>query len=206
MSFVIAIAGGSGSGKTTIAERVAQRLAAPLIAEDDYYFCRTTFPAFDEDTHDFDAPEAKDHALLQAHLALARRGEAFAKPLYDFTEHARRGESATVAPGRFLVLEGLHAFAAPSLRAVIDLAVYIDAPEALRFARRLARDTAVRGRSEAFVHAQFQRTVQPAHAASVEPQKAIADLVIEIRAADDFSHADAHAAQIEAEARRRLGA
>ncbi|MGE0045860.1 MAG: uridine kinase, partial [Hyphomonadaceae bacterium] len=89
MSFIVAIAGGSGAGKSTIAAALAERLGAraALIAEDDYYICRTAFAAFDETTHDFDRPEAKDHALLAAHLAHARRGEAFEKPVYRHADH-----------------------------------------------------------------------------------------------------------------------
>ncbi|NWG52409.1 MAG: uridine kinase [Hydrogenophilaceae bacterium] len=205
MAFIIGIAGGSGSGKTTIAARTALRLAAPLIAEDDYYLCRTMFPDFDESTHDFDSPGAKDHALLIAHLDAARRGERFVKPLYDFTRHARRAETEVMAVSRFLVIEGLHVFATPPLRAAVDLAVYVDAAESVRLARRLDRDVRERGRSERFVRAQFARTVTPAHAASVAPQRRIADIVIDTTDENDLACAEAHAARIAAEALRRSG-
>ncbi|MBI1186801.1 MAG: AAA family ATPase [Alphaproteobacteria bacterium] len=206
MAFIIGIAGGSGSGKTTIAARAARLLAAPLIAEDDYYHCRTTFVAFDEATHDFDAPESKDQALLVAHLTAARRGESFAKPLYDFTRHARRGDVERIAAAPFLLIEGLHAFASPDLRAAIDLAVYVDAEETVRLQRRIERDVRERGRSEAFVRAQFARTVIPAHRASVAPQRETADVVIDTTEEHDLIRADVHAAHIAAEARRRSGA
>ncbi|MGE0829543.1 MAG: uridine kinase [Hyphomonadaceae bacterium] len=180
MTTIIAIAGGSGAGKSAVARALAPLIgaSAALIHEDDYYHCRTRFPAFDPATHNFDLPAAKDHALLIQHLAAARAGRGFEKPLYDFTTHSRRAETEWIAPARALILEGTHVLASAPLRAQIDFSVFIDMDESLRLARRLARDTVERGRSAESVRAQFAQTVQPAHAQSVAPQQAFADLTL----------------------------
>ncbi len=197
MGRIIAISGGSGAGKTTLARRLSILLGAQLIAEDDYYICRTMIAGFDPAKYDFDAPGAKDHALLADHLACARAGEAFDKPLYDFTEHRRLAQTERVAPAPLLILEGLHALS-PVLRAQIDLGVFLEAKESLRLARRLARDVATRGRTREDVIAQFARTVAPAHATSVAPQRAQADLVLVSTAQGGEEEARAHAAAIAA--------
>jgi uridine kinase len=207
MAYIVAIAGGSCAGKTTIARALAAQLrdrAIALVAEDDYYHCSTTIPGFDDRTYDFDAPSAKDHALLAAHLVLARRGEAFAKPLYDFTTHQRRPQSETVPPSEILILEGMHAFAADALRAAVDLAVYVEADETLRLERRLARDVPLRGRTHAGVRAQFDATVRPGHERWVAPQRERADLVlVSIGAAQE---AEVHALTLADALAQRLSA
>jgi uridine kinase len=208
MVYVIAIAGGSGAGKTTIARKLAALLGETciLLPEDDYYRCRTTFTGFDASTHDFDDPQAKDHALLAEHLESARRGEAFQRPLYDFVGHARLAETALVEPRDFIVLEGLHVLASPRVRAAIDLAVFVEADEPLRLARRLERDVNQRGRSAVSVRRQFFRTVRPAHAASVVPQRAYADLVLVSTSEADRAEPDELATRIFHEVRTRLAA
>lgn len=206
MGLIIAITGGSGSGKTTIAARVAQRLDANLIAEDDYYTCRSNYPAFDERTHNFDTPAAKDHALLASHLQAARRGEAFDKPLYDLKTHERRPQTERIEARPFLVLDGIHAFASEALRAAADLKIFVDTDEAVRLQRRLVRDVEERARKAEIVLYQFENFVRPAHAATVEPQRAFADLVIRDAGGADFAEADAHAERIAALARARQGA
>jgi uridine kinase len=192
MPRIIAITGGSGAGKTTLARALAGRLDASLIAEDDYYICASTIPGFDPATHNFDAPAAKDHALLAAHLSLARQGAAFDKPRYDLTTHRRLPGDERVTPGATLIVEGIHLLASPELRALFDLKIFVAAEEAVRLERRLARDIAARARTSEAVLAQFSAHVRPMHQAHVEPQRAFADLVL-------HSPADADAARIEAD-------
>src|SRR5262249_24104050 len=144
-----AITGGSGSGKTTIAQALARRLGAGavVIAEDDYYRCSSTLKDFDPATFNFDAPEAKEHSLLRQHFAMAKRGDGFDKPLYDLVSHRGRSNVERIARADTLIVEGIHLLAHEDLRALFDLKVYVDADEALRLGRRMIRDVAERGRA-----------------------------------------------------------
>ncbi|MBL8549099.1 MAG: MmcQ/YjbR family DNA-binding protein [Hyphomonadaceae bacterium] len=206
MGFIVGIAGGSCAGKTTIARALAQITGGTLIAEDDYYICSTAIPGFDPASHDFDAPAAKDHALLATHLAAARRGEAFEKPLYDFTLHQRRNARETVSPRPVLILEGLHVFTSDLLKQAIDLKVYMEADEDLRVARRMERDVAARARTAESIEAQIRRSVLPGHARWVAPQKTSADLILTCTgdAGGAEAHAQTIAGAIEAAIRERL--
>lgn len=194
---IIAITGGSGAGKTTVARAVAQKLGAGavVIAEDDYYRCASSVPDFDAATHNFDAPDAKEHALLCEHLALARSGAAFDKPVYDLVTHMRLPKVERIVHAQTLIVEGIHLLAPANLRELFDLKVFIEADEALRLARRMIRDVETRGRTPRSVMAQFFATVRPMHEAHVAPQRAFADLVL-------ASPPDAGPAQAEADARR----
>ncbi len=199
MTRIIAITGGSGAGKSMLARALAVKLDAALIAEDDYYRCRSFYPNFDAETHNFDAPDAKEHDLLREHLTLAREGRAFDKPLYDLADHSRRSETERVAPGAALIVEGIHLLTSPALRALFDLKVFVAADEALRLGRRMIRDVETRDRSAHSVLAQFFANVRPMHDLHVEPQRAYADLVLN-------SPADANPAHAEADVRRILAA
>ncbi|MEQ1619719.1 MAG: AAA family ATPase, partial [Terricaulis sp.] len=195
MTRIIAITGGSGAGKSTLARALAWRLNAPVIAEDDYYRCRTSYLRFDAATHNFDAPDAKEHDLLCEHLSLARAGVAFEKPLYDLSTHRRLETTQRVDPGASMIVEGLHLLATPALRALFDLKVFIDADEALRLERRMLRDIELRDRSAQSVLAQFFENVRPMHELHVEPQRNFADLVL-------LSPPDASKARVEADSER----
>ncbi|MEZ5996767.1 MAG: uridine kinase [Hyphomonadaceae bacterium] len=201
MARIIAITGGSGAGKTTVARALARRLGAMVIAEDDYYRCASTIADFDAATHNFDAPEAKDHTLLRAHLDMARGGARFEKPLYDLVTHRRRAEGETVAPGETLIVEGIHLLAAPDLRALYDFSVFIEADEAVRLGRRMIRDVEARGRTPRAVLAQFFASVRPMHEKHVTPQRAFADLVLNSPPDAGPEHAEADAARIESRLR-----
>lgn len=196
--FLIAITGGSGAGKTTLARALAHKLGATVIAEDDYYRCATTIRDFDAAFQNFDAPDAKDHDLLRRHLAAAKDGLAFDKPLYDLVTHRRLAETERVAPAHALIVEGIHLLVASDLRALFDLKVFIDADEALRLGRRMIRDVEARGRSPRSVLTQFFANVRPMHETHVAPQRAHADLVLTAAFADNPESAERDAAQIAA--------
>jgi uridine kinase len=195
---IIAITGGSGAGKTTVARALARRLGASavVIAEDDYYRCASTIPGFDAATHNFDAPDAKEHALLREQLALAKSGEAFDKPVYDLVTHRRKADVERIVHADHVIVEGIHLLAAPELRPLYDLSVFMESDEALRLGRRMIRDVESRGRSPRSVLTQFFTTVRPMHERYVAPQRALADIVIACPYDAGPAHADACAAQI----------
>lgn len=176
---ILYIGGGSASGKTELARALARARPDMLtLTEDDYYRCATTIPGFDAARYNFDEPVAKDLALLGAHLSALRRGEAIERPAYDMASHSRLAKGVVCAPAPLIVLEGLHALCAPDLRALFDVAVFVDAPEELRLARRLLRDVRHRGRSVDSVIDQFRSTVRSMHELHIAPQKAQVDLVL----------------------------
>jgi uridine kinase len=198
MTKLVAITGGSGAGKTTIAQALARRLGdgAVVVAEDDYYRCASTIPDFDAARYNFDAPQAKQHDLLGEHLALAKSGEAFDKPLYDLVTHRRKPEVERIVHADYLIVEGLHLLATPELARLFDLKVFIEAGESLRLGRRMIRDVEARGRTPRAVLAQFFSTVEPMHETHVAPQRALADLVLVASPLADSAHADYDAARI----------
>lgn len=198
MTKIIAITGGSGAGKTTVARALTQRLGAGavVIAEDDYYRCSSSVANFDAATHNFDAPSAKEHELLRAHLALAKSGAAFDKPVYDLITHRRLPEVERIAHADWVIVEGIHLLAADDLRDLFDFAVFMHADESLRLGRRMIRDAETRGRTPRSVLAQFFNTVRPMHELHVEPQRALADLVFNCPFDAGPAHAEASAAQI----------
>jgi len=200
MTRTIAITGGSGAGKTTIARALARRLGAGavVIAEDDYYRCASTIPNFNAATHNFDAPEAKEHDLLLSHLQLAKSGEAFDKPVYDLVTHRRKPEVERIVHADIVIVEGILLLAAAQLRPIFDLKIYVNADESVRLARRMIRDVEQRGRTPRSVMSQFFMTVRPMHEAYIEPQREVADLVLECPYDAGPDHAEANAAEIAA--------
>jgi uridine kinase len=200
MTRIVAITGGSGAGKTTLARALARRLGAGavVVAEDDYYRCASTIRDFDAATYNFDAPDAKEHELLRAHLALAKSGQAFDKPVYDLVTHRRKPDVERIAHADVVIVEGIHLLADAALRKLFDVKVYVDADEALRLGRRMIRDVEARGRTPRMVLTQFFSTVRPMHARYVEPQRAHADLVLDSPFDAGPERADADAAQIAA--------
>jgi uridine kinase len=179
--FVVGIAGGSGSGKTALAGALAEALhplSVARLAQDAYYRDRSGWPAAARERLNFDAPEAFDLDLLVEHLAALGRGRPVRPPVYCFATHCRQGLGAPVPPGQVVLVEGLLLFAEARVRERLDLRVYLDAPEPLRLARRLARDVRERGRTERSVVLQCRRSALPAHRRWVEPSRAWADLVL----------------------------
>ncbi len=181
MSSIIAIAGGSCSGKTTLARYLQAHLGESrcmLIRQDDYYHDIRDRAEGDE-IPNFDVPEALDFAQLGSDLASLKRGEAVCLPNYDFATHQRRLPSEAQSPRPFTIVEGILLLCAPEVRAISDHKVFMACDKKLRFERRLSRDVAERERTEEFVRHQFSTEVEPAHQKYVEPSAGYADLVIQ---------------------------
>jgi uridine kinase len=179
--FVLGIAGGTGSGKTTVAERLVAGLAqhpVVLIDHDAYYRDRSGLSAAERSRINYDHPEAIETELLVAHLADLRAGCTVEIPQYDFRQHVRRAETRRIEPAPVVIVEGILVLAEASLRAQMDLKVFVDTDADIRLMRRLERDIEQRGRTFAQVRDQYAASVRPMHLAFVEPSKRFADLVI----------------------------
>lgn len=178
---LVGIAGGSGSGKSSLAGTLVTTLGpaqAARLAHDAYYRDRATLPAPARAALDYDMPEAFDQTLFLDHLAALRAGRPVRPPVYCFATHRRTGHATPVAPRPIVIVEGILLLWDPAARAALDLRIYLDAPERVRLERRLARDVAERGRTADDVLAQFASTVREAHRTYVEPTRAMADLVL----------------------------
>jgi uridine kinase len=179
--FVLGIAGGTGSGKTTVAERLVAGLAqhpVVLIDHDAYYRDRSRLSAAERQGINYDHPDAIETELLVAHLANLRAGRTVEIPQYDFRHHVRRAETRRIEPAPVVIVEGILVLAEETLRAQMDLKIFVDTDADLRLMRRLERDIEQRGRTFAQVREQYAATVRPMHLAFVEPSKRFADLVI----------------------------
>ena len=177
----VGLAGGSGAGKSSLARELARALGPErvlVLTCDSYYRDRPELDAAARAAQNFDHPDALETELLAAQLDALRAGRAVDVPSYDFALHRRRAETRRTEPRELVVVDGLLVLCDAALRARFDLRVFVAAPEPLRLERRLARDVAERGRSPESVRAQLAATVQPMHAAFVEPSRAHADLVV----------------------------
>ncbi len=177
----LGIAGGTGSGKTTISQEVCRVLGgdcAALVHQDSYYLDRSLLPSDDRDRINFDHPRAFDWKLLKKQVKTLRDGRAVNKPMYDFHTHSRMPETVRVEPRPVLIIEGILVFDDPELRSMIDIKVYVDADADVRFIRRLERDVRERGRSLESIVDQYMVTVRPMHLQFVEPTKRYADVII----------------------------
>ncbi|MGL4424410.1 MAG: uridine kinase [Gemmataceae bacterium] len=179
--FILGIAGGSGSGKSTIVDQLLELPDAPPVAHlphDAYYHTRSLMPTTVRDTENWDHPDALDNDLFVEHLQQLKAGHPVERPVYDFSKHARASATIRVAAGPVLVVEGILVFALPAIRELMDLKVYIDTPADLRILRRLQRDVNERGRTVDSVVQQYHGTVRPMHDRFVEPSKRFADVVV----------------------------
>jgi uridine kinase len=178
---VIGVAGGTGSGKTTVAEAIVRRIGPDRIAylqHDSYY---RDLSARDRATllhHNFDHPDALESELLARHVRELKAGGGIEVPVYDFTRHVRTGETRTVQPRGVVIVEGILIFVEPELRQLFDIKIFVDTDADLRFIRRLRRDISERGRTVENVIGQYLETVRPMHLEFVEPAKRWADLII----------------------------
>ncbi len=178
---LIGLAGGTGSGKTTVAE--ALRASVPptdltLVPQDAYYRALSEMPYEQRDLINYDEPDAFDTGLLVEHLTALKRGESVQRPVYDFTRDDRSAATVTLDSAPVIVLEGILVLHFPALRELLDLKVFVDAPPDERFIRRLERDVSERGRSAQSVIRQYRRSVKPMHDLYIEPTKQHADLIV----------------------------
>jgi uridine kinase len=179
--FLIGVAGGSGSGKTTVAERLAGLIGEPSLAllRLDAYYCDSGHLPFEERAAiNYDHPDAFDWELLVEHVDALASGEAVEVPVYDFATYERSGERTRLAPARVVVVEGILVLYEPELRERFDLRVFVDTDADVRFIRRLERDVAERERSLRSVIDQYLGTVRPSHEQFIEPSKRHADVII----------------------------
>jgi len=177
----IGIAGGTASGKTTVARRLVERLGTHPVAvldQDSYYRDLADLPLEERARFNFDHPDAFDTALLVRHLGDLRAGNAIEKPVYSFTQHTRTGETVRVNPGDVVILEGILILALEPVREMLDVKVFVDSDADVRVLRRVSRDIKERGRDFDGVVEQYFRTVRPMHFGFVEPSKRYADIII----------------------------
>ncbi len=177
----VAIAGGSGSGKTTIARSVVDLVGRDKVVylqQDAYYRDQPQLSFEDRAKINYDHPDSLELELLVEHLDSLRNGQPIERPVYDFEAHTRTNETYTLAPEPAVVVEGILLLADPDLRTRFDVRVYIDTEADLRLIRRIQRDIVERGRSIESVLDQYQRTVRPMHYQFVEPSKRYADIII----------------------------
>jgi uridine kinase len=178
---VMGIAGGSGSGKTTVAQRVAAALppgSVSIVEHDAYYRDRTDLSYDERCQLNFDHPESLETELLGEHLAALRRGERVDVPVYDFKTHRRAAESRVVMPTPVVILEGILVFVEERLRDQLDFKIFVDTDPDIRAFRRIRRDIEKRGRTFESIREQYYRTVRPMHLQFVEPSKRWADLIL----------------------------
>ena len=180
-ALVLGIAGGSGSGKSTIARAIFSAIppgGGVLIEQDHYYRAQSDLSYEERERVNYDHPDALEIELLCAHLDQLRRGEAIDRPTYDFSIHDRapRAEPVTAAP--VVVVEGILVLADERLRERLDVKIYVDTDPDIRLMRRIRRDLEHRGRSFQQVRKQYYETVRPMHLAFVEPSKRFADIIV----------------------------
>lgn len=183
---VISVAGGSGSGKTTVVNKIIQsfkKSEVRVIRLDDYYK-KSNLPLEERRLINYDHPQSLDFDLFISQVKDLCEGKAIEKPLYDYVIHQRKEETELIEPAKILILEGILVMEEPEVRDLSDIKVYVDTDPDLRFIRRMERDTIERGRSVESVVSQYLKTVKPMHEAFVEQTKKYADIIIP----NDFSH------------------
>ena len=180
-ALVVGIAGGTGSGKTTLARAVSRALpdgCVTVLDHDAYYRDRSDMAPEDRDALNFDHPAALETNLLAAHIAALKAGRAVDVPIYDYATHTRQRLARRVVPTPVILLEGILVFVEASLRDVLDIKIFVDTPDDVRVLRRIRRDIEERGRTFASVAKQYVDTVRPMHQEFVVPSKRYADLVV----------------------------
>ncbi|MCD4690320.1 uridine kinase [bacterium] len=178
---IIGIAGGTGSGKTTVAKEVLKHFpgaSVVVIHHDSYYKDRSHLPSKERAKINYDHPDAFENELMLAHLGELKADRPIEKPLYDYETHTRRTETLTVRPARIILVEGILVLAVEMIRERLDIKLYVDTDADERFIRRLRRDMVMRGRTAEQVIEQYLHTVRPMHLQFVEPSKRYADVII----------------------------
>ena len=178
---IIGIAGGSGSGKTTVAQSILQRVGPERIAylqHDEYYKDLSGLPPTQRAAINFDHPNSLETSMLVQHIEQLKQGQPVKVPIYDFSTHSRTDQTFTVNPRPVVLVEGILIFTEPVLRELFDVKIFVDTDPDLRFIRRLQRDISERGRLMETVVSQYLTTVRPMHLEFVEPSKRYADVII----------------------------
>lgn len=179
---IIGIAGGTGSGKTTVARSVIERLGSSkvtFISQDNYYKDQAHLSLAERELTNYDHPFAFDNELLIQHLNALKNGQTAFAPVYDFTIHGRSAsETVQLKPNNIIIIEGLHVLSDENLRAMLDIKVFVDSDPDVRILRRVVRDIEERGRTIQSIHQQYLATVKPMHEAFIEPSKKYADIII----------------------------
>jgi uridine kinase len=180
-AFVIGICGGTGSGKTTITNRLSRELADSgvlVLQQDHYYKDLSHLPLEERSQRNFDHPNALDTQLFIEHVKKLKEGHSIERPVYDFTQHQRVHETARLESQPVILVDGILIFENEALRNLMDIKIFVDTDADLRFIRRLVRDIRDRGRTLESVVEQYQKTVRPMHLEFVEPSKRYADIII----------------------------
>lgn len=179
-NYIIGIAGGSGSGKSTFAERLCElfpeRIA--LVSCDNYYLPHGDLTLEERRHLNYDSPEAFEFSLMIEQISALKRGQAVDCPVYDFTRHTRSSEVVHIEPKPIIIIDGILIFTEPSLREIMDMKIYVECDADERILRRVRRDTRERGRGIDDIIEQYLATVKPMHNAHVEPTKAYADIIL----------------------------
>lgn len=177
---IIGVVGGSGSGKTTVARAILASAGVPAaFLDQDAYYRDLAHLTLDERRQvNFDHPDALDNDLLVEHLEALAAGRPIDKPTYDFAAHTRAAETVRIEPARIVLVDGILLFNEPRIRELLDIKVFVDVADDIRFIRRMLRDVAERGRTVEDVVRQYLATVRPMHIEFVEPSKRWADVII----------------------------
>ncbi len=179
--FFLGIAGGSGSGKSTIAREILKALpvgVGVLLEQDHYYRAQSHLSLPEREQVNYDHPDSLEFDLLLRHLAELAAGEPIVRPTYDFAHHDRDAQGTTIAPAPVVIVEGILVLTDERLREFFDVKLFVDTDADIRLMRRIRRDLEHRGRTFAQVRKQYYETVRPMHVAFVEPSKRFADLII----------------------------
>jgi uridine kinase len=178
---IIGVAGGSGSGKTTVVNTISTTLGAnkhSLLQHDSYYRDLVHLPFEERIKHNFDHPASLETELLIRHINALREGYPIEVPQYDFSKHIRKEESTSVTPKDVILIDGILIFSEPELLKLMDVKIFVDTDDDIRLLRRLKRDINERGRSVESVMEQYQKFVRPMHLEFVQPSKRYADVII----------------------------
>jgi uridine kinase len=179
--FIIGVAGGTGSGKTTVSQRICQSVDRGKIAylqHDSYYHDLSHLAPEARSRRNYDHPASLDTPLLIEHIHSLRQGESIQSPIYDFATHTRRAETICIPAAQIILVEGILILAEPTLRELLDMRIFVDTDADIRFIRRMQRDLRERGRTIDSIVQQYQATVRPMHLEFVEPSKRYAHVIV----------------------------
>lgn len=178
---IVGVAGGTGSGKTTVVLEILKRLGSKdvvVIPHDSYYKDRSHLPMAERASVNYDHPDALDTNLLIEHIKLLQAGQAIEMPIYDFANHTRKKDYINIEPCKVIVVEGILILADPGLRNLFDIKIFVDTDADIRFIRRMERDILERARTRESVVHQYLESVRPMHNQYVEPSKNFADVIV----------------------------